>query len=266
MSDDAPLRTDRDERGVVTLTLDRPEARNAFSARLMQAIADTVDDLVDDAGIRALVLTGEGSAFSAGADLTWMSSLKDNTFEENVEDSRHFERMLRTVNDFPAPTLARVNGHAIGGAAGLLACVDVAVAVRGARIGFSEARLGLAPAMISAYVQARIGEGHARRYFLSGELFDSDRALLIGLVHEVCEPDDLDATFEGVLSEMLTAGPRAQRETKRMIARVAAAGTLDASEQLRLETIARLRVSEEGQAGMSAFFDKRPPPWADAGG
>ena len=257
-----PLRTDRDDRGVVTLTLDRPEARNAFSADLMGAIAHTLEELHGDATVRAVVLTGEGSAFSAGADLTWMSSLKDDTFEENVEDSRHFERMLRVVNDFPAPTLARVNGHAIGGAAGLLACVDVAVAVRGARIGFSEARLGLAPAMISAYVQSRIGTGHARRYFLSGELFDTDRAWAMGLVHEVCDPDELDATFDHVLGEMLKAGPRAQRETKQMIAAVADAGSLDASEQLRLETIARLRVSDEGQAGMAAFFDKQPPPWA----
>ena len=263
MSDAEPLRTDRDERGVVTLTLDRPDARNAFSAQLMRAIARTVEGFVDDPDVRALVLTGEGSAFSAGADLNWMSSLVDNTFEENVEDSRHFERMLRVVNDFPAPTLARVNGHAIGGAAGLLACVDVAVAARGAKIGFSEARLGLAPAMISAYVQDRIGVGHARRYFLSGELFDTDRAFAIGLVHEVCDADELDDTFESVLAEMLKAGPQAQRETKRMIAAVAGAGSLDASEQVRLETIARLRVSEEGQAGMAAFFDKRPPPWVD---
>lgn len=262
---DEPLRTDRDERGVVTLTLDRPEARNAFSAELMRAIAETVDELVDDDTVRALVLTGEGSAFSAGADLNWMSSLKDNTFEENVDDSRNFERMLRAVNDFPAPTLARVNGHAIGGAAGLLACVDVAVAVRGAKIGFSEARLGLAPAMISAYVQERIGTGHARRYFLSGELFDTDRAFQIGLVHEVCDSDDLDEVFDGVLGEMLKAGPQAQRATKEMIAAVSEAGSLDASEQLRLETIARLRVSEEGQAGMAAFFAKEPPPWVDGG-
>jgi methylglutaconyl-CoA hydratase len=258
---DEPLRTSRDERGVVTLTLDRPEARNAFSAALMEAIADTVVALADDQDVRALVLTGSGTAFSAGADLNWMRSLVDNTFEENVADSRTFERMLRLVNDFPAPTLARVNGPAIGGAAGLLACTDVAVAVRGAKIGFSEARLGLAPAMISAYVQARIGPGHARRYFLSGELFDSDRALQMGLVHEVCDPDDLDATFERVLGAMLRAGPRAQRETKRMIAAVEEARSLDASEQLRLETIARLRVSEEGQEGMAAFFAKRPPSW-----
>lgn len=261
MSSD-PLHVHRNERGVVTLTLDRPEARNAFSARLMTVIADTVEGLVEDGDVRALVLTGAGTAFSAGADLHWMSSLVDNSFEENVEDSRHFERMLRAVDGFPAPTLARVNGHAIGGAAGLLACVDVAVAVRGAKIGFSEARLGLAPAMISAYVQARIGPGHARRYFLSGELFDSDRAFQIGLVHEVCDPEDLDAVFDDVLAQVLQAGPLAQRETKRLIATVEAAASPQDSERARLETIARLRVSEEGQAGMAAFFDKRPPPWA----
>lgn len=261
-----PLRTDRDERGVVTLTLDRPEARNAFSGELMRALAAAVDDLRDDPQLRALVLTGEGSAFSAGADLTWMSGLKESSFEENVEDSRHFERMLRAVDDFPAPTVARVNGHAIGGAAGLLACVDVAVAVRGARIGFSETRLGLAPSMIAPYVQARIGPGHTRRYFLSGELFDAEQARAIGLVHEVCDPDELDAAVGQVLGALLRAGPRAQRETKRLLADVAAAGNAaQATERDRLETIARLRVGEEGQAGMAAFFAKRSPPWVDDG-
>jgi methylglutaconyl-CoA hydratase len=255
------LRTDRDPRGVVTLTLDRPEARNAFSAQLMSEITEAVTGLVDDDGVRALVLTGSGTAFSAGADLGWMSSLVDNTFEENVEDSRSFEGMLRAVHDFPAPTLARVNGHALGGAAGLLACVDIAVAVRGAWIGFSEVRLGLVPAMISAYVQRRIGEAGARRYFLTGERFGADRAYDLGLVHEVCDPDDLDATFEQVLDAVLQAGPAAQRATKRIIATNAAALTLDDSEQARLEAIARARVSEEGQQGMQAFFDKTPPPW-----
>jgi methylglutaconyl-CoA hydratase len=255
------LRTDRDVRGVVTLTLDRPAARNAFSAALMTEITEAVTGLRDDATVRALVLTGSGKAFSAGADLGWMSSLVENSFEENVEDSRRFEGMLRAVHDFPAPTLARVNGHALGGAAGLLACVDIAVAVRGAWIGFTEVRLGLVPAMISAYVQKRIGEAGARRYFLTGERFGADRAYDLGLVHEVCDPEDLDATFDRVLDEVLAGGPDAQRATKALIATNAAAVTLDDSEQARLEAIARARVSEEGQQGMRAFFDKAVPPW-----
>jgi methylglutaconyl-CoA hydratase len=258
---DQLLRTDRDDRGVVTLTLDRPEARNAFSAELMSEITRAVTRLRDDDTVRALVLTGSGRAFSAGADLGWMSSLVENTFDENVEDSKRFEGMLRAVHDFPAPTLARVNGHALGGAAGLLACVDIAVAVRGAWIGFTEVRLGLVPAMISAYVQQRIGEAGARRYFLTGERFGADRAYDLGLVHEVCDADDLDATFDRVLAEVLAGGPQAQRATKQVIAANTAASTLDDSERTRLEAIARARVSEEGQRGMQAFFDKTTPPW-----
>jgi methylglutaconyl-CoA hydratase len=255
------LRQERDDRGVVTLTLDRPEVRNAFDAGLLEAVADTVTALAGDDEVRALVLTGAGDAFSAGADLNWMSAMVDYTFEENVADSRRFEAMLRAVHDFPAPTIARVNGHALGGAAGLLGCVDIAVAVRGAWFGFTETRLGLVPAMISAYVQPRIGTGNARRYFLTGERFDTDRAFHLGLVHEVCDRDELDDTMGRVLGEVLAAGPRAQREVKRLIAAIDAAGDLDASEQLRLELISRVRVGDEGQEGMRAFFDKRRPAW-----
>jgi methylglutaconyl-CoA hydratase len=255
------LRQDRDERGVVTLTLDRPEVRNAFDADLMRAITEAATTLAEDDTVRALVLTGAGDAFSAGADLSWMSAMVDYTFEENVADSRRFERMLRAVHDFPAPTIARVNGHALGGAAGLLGCVDLAVAVRGAWFGFTEARLGIVPAMISAYVQPRIGVGNARRYFLTGERFDTDRAFHLGLVHEVCERDDLDATLDRVLDEVLAAGPVAQREVKRLIAAIDATPDLDANEQLRVELISRMRVADEGQEGMRAFFDKRPPAW-----
>ena len=197
-----------------------------------------------------------GSAFSAGADLTWMSAMVDYSFEDNVADSRRFERMLAAVHDFPAPTLARVNGHALGGAAGLLGCIDIVVAVRGAWFGFTEARVGLVPAMISAYAQKRIGEGAARRYFLTGERFDTDRAFHLGLVHEVCDQDDLDEVFERVLGELLASGPIAQRETKKLIAAIAAADSLDASEQLRLETIARIRVGDEAQQRMRAFLDR----------
>jgi methylglutaconyl-CoA hydratase len=255
------LRLDRDDRGVVTLTLDRPAARNAFDADLMRAITEAVTDLAGDDGLRALVITGAGDAFSAGADLGWMSAMAGYSFDENVADSRRFERMLRAVHDFPAPTVARVNGHALGGAAGLLGCVDIAVAVRGAWLGFTEVRVGIVPAMISAYVQPRIGLANARRYFLTGERFDADRAFHLGLVHEVCDPDDLDAVTDRVLDEVLAAGPQAQREVKRLIAAIDAAEDLDASEQVRVESISRMRVSEEGQEGMRAFFERRPAAW-----
>ncbi|MFA9445530.1 enoyl-CoA hydratase-related protein [Egicoccus sp. AB-alg6-2] len=254
------LLIDRDDRGVVTLTLNRPDVRNAFNGALMQAIGESVDELAADPEVRVLVLTGAGPVFSAGADLNWMASMRDYTFEENVADSRRFEAMLRAVDDFPAPVVARVNGHALGGAAGLLGCVDLAVAVRGSLFGFTEVRLGIAPAMISAYVQPRIGTSQARRYFLTGERFDADRALTLGLVSEVCEADDLDTTCGRIVSELLAAGPGAQRETKQLIRQIDRLGR-DESRELRLELIARLRVSAEGQEGMGAFFDKRPAAW-----
>jgi methylglutaconyl-CoA hydratase len=252
---DEHLLVDRDERNVVTLTMNRPEVRNAFGPDLMRALIAALEDLAKDDAVRAVVLTGAGKAFSAGADLTWMSSIVDNSFEENVEDSRGFERMLRAVYDAPMPVLARVNGHALGGAAGLLGCVDIAVAVRGAKFGFTEAKLGIAPAMISAYVQPRIGLANAHRYFLTGAIFDADRAREIGLVQEVCDPDDLDATFDAVLDEVLAAGPNAQRETKTLVRAIDASNGPDDSEQFRVELISRLRASDEAQSRIRAFLE-----------
>ena len=250
------LLVERDDRDVVTLTLNRPEVRNAFHAELMGDLTRAVNDLARDPDLRAVVLTGTGSAFSAGADLSWMSAMADYSFKENVADSRGFEAMLRAVHDLPMPVLAKVNGHALGGAAGLLGCVDIAVAARGAWFGFTEARLGLAPAMISAYVQPRIGAGNARRYFLTGERFDADRAFHLGLVHEVCDPADLDATFERVLGEVLAAGPLAQRAIKPLISSIDASEGPESTERLRLELIAELRVGEEAQARMASFLDR----------
>jgi methylglutaconyl-CoA hydratase len=253
----AGLRIDRDDRGVVTLTLDRPEVRNALDAELMGAIAEAAGGLATDASVRALVLTGAGTVFSAGADLTWMGAMAAYSFEENVADSRGFERMLTAVDAFPAPVIARVNGHAIAGASGLVACADIAVAVRGARFGFTEVQLGLVPAMISAYVVPRIGVSAARRYLLTGELFDADRAHQLGLVAEVCEPDELDRVVGELLDTIVRAGPAAQRAVKQLLPPVIAASRPEDTEQLRVEAIARARVSEEAQTRMRAFFERR---------
>lgn len=250
------LRVTRDQRGVVTLTFDRPEVRNAFNPELMHQITETISRLANEGeDVRAVVLTGAGTTFSAGADLAWMSAIVANSFEENVEDSRRFERLLRTVHDAPMPVLARVNGHALGGAAGLLGCVDIAVAVEGAKLGFTEVRLGIAPAMISAYVLPRIGVSNARRYLLTGERFDAQRALAIGLVHEVCSPEELDATFDAIVEEVLAAAPNAQRATKQLIQRVAASDTPADSEEDRVELISRLRASTEAQHRIGRFLD-----------
>lgn len=252
-----PLRVDRDDRQVVTLTLDRPDARNAIDAELMEAVTAALHGLADDARLRAVVLTGAGSVFSAGADLTWMGAVADASFEENVADARRFEAMLRAVADTPVPVLARVNGHAIAGASGLVACTDLAVAVRGARFGFTEARLGLVPSMVSSYVVPRIGIGNARRYFLTGEPFDADRARAIGLVHEVCDPGELDTVVGELMEHVLAAAPEAQRRTKQLLASLGATTHPAETEQLRVETIARARAGDEAQERIRSFLEQR---------
>ncbi|MBW3658742.1 MAG: enoyl-CoA hydratase/isomerase family protein [Actinobacteria bacterium] len=255
------VRQDRDDRGVVTLTLDKPEVRNAFNPDFMQAIRAAFEGLREDDTLRAVVLTGEGQAFSAGADLNWMRSMKDYSYEDNVADSRELDALFRTIDGFPRPVVAKVNGAALGGAMGLIACADIAVASRAAVFGFSETKLGIAPAVISTYVQPKIGVSNARRYFLTGERFDADRAFSLGLVHEVCDPDDLDATTERVLVEVLTAGPAAQVAVKDLIPLVEGAASQAEAAEHTVAVISRLRVGDEGQEGMQAFFDKRPAAW-----
>jgi methylglutaconyl-CoA hydratase len=259
------LRRDRDERGVLTLTIDRPQVKNAFDGELQDALTAAFEGVDED--VRVVVVTGAGSVFSAGADLTWMRSAVDATFEENVASSRRFEAMLAAVDTCPAPVIARVNGHCLAGALGLVTCADVAVAVRGSQFGFSETRLGLAPAMISHYAVRRTGIGAARRYLLTGERFDADRAVALGLLVDVVDDEAaLDAAVDGLVDALLAAAPGAVRDTKRLLATIAAtpdpADTVDA----RVELISRRRVSGEGQAGMAAFFDRQPPPWVPRDG
>jgi methylglutaconyl-CoA hydratase len=254
------LRHDLDDRGVLTLTMDRPEAKNAFDPTLQEALTTAFAEVADD--VRVVVVTGAGDVFSAGADLKWMRSAVDASFDDNVASSRRFEAMLAAVDTCPAPVIARVNGHALAGAVGLIACADVTVAVRDAVMGFSETRLGLAPAMISHYAIRRIGIAAARRYLLTGERFDAARAADLGLVTTaVDDVTALDAEVATLVDAFLAAAPGAVRDTKRLLATIAAtpdpADTVDA----RVELIAARRSSAEGQAGMAAFFDRRPTPW-----
>lgn len=256
-----PLTTHRDDRGVVTVTLDRPDVRNAFDAELIDRIRGTFEDLATDDGARVVVLTGSGGVFCAGADLNWMSGMVDYSLEENIADSRDLEAMLRAVDECPRPVLARVNGHAFGGGTGLIACADISVGAEGALFGFTEVRLGLAPAVISPYVLPRIGPGNARRLFLTGERFDAGEAHRIGLLGEVCTTEALDDRISEIVGDLLAGGPHAQAESKRLVREVSEAGAPAAAADITVQTIARLRVSEEGQEGMQAFFDERDPDW-----
>ena len=252
-----------DRRGIATLTLNRPEVRNAFDAGLIQRLTETLMELKANPGARALVLTGSGAAFSAGADIRWMRSMAGCSEEENVEDALHLADLMSLLNALPLPTIARVNGHTFGGGVGLVACCDIAIASNEALFALSEVRLGLVPAVISPYVIAAIGARNARRLFLSGEAFDARLARRIGLVHEVAKPNKLDAAVEHQLEMVLKGGPVALRENKELIATVEGGG-LSAGAALRHRTaqvIAQLRVSAEGQEGLAAFLEKRPAAW-----
>ena len=227
----------------------RPERRNAFDAELIRELSEA---FVDVGRSRAVVLAGEGASFSAGADVDWMRSSVDLSYEENVADANALRQMLEAIDRCPAPVISRVQGHALGGGCGLVACSDIAVAHEDAVLAFSEVKLGIIPAVISPFALAKIGPSAARRYFVTGEPFDAHTALRIGLVHEVAR--DLDAALERVLAEVLSAGPKVARAAKRLVLE-----RPDGPETARW--IAERRTSAEGQEGLRAFLEKRRPNW-----
>jgi len=236
---------------LLRVTMARPEQRNAFDAALIEELTAAFSQVGED--VRAVVLEGEGKSFSAGADVEWMRNAIELSYEENVADARRLRMMLETIDSCPAPVLARVQGHALGGGCGLVACVDIAVSAPDVRFAFSEVKLGIIPAVISPFALAKIGPSAARRYFVTGERFDAATALRIGLVHELAE--DLDAAVERVVAELRTAGPEAARHAKKLV--------LERPDGLATERrIAQRRTSEEGQEGLRAFLEKRYPSWA----
>jgi methylglutaconyl-CoA hydratase len=247
--------------GIITVTLDRPDVHNAFNEEL---IAEAIDlfGSIGARDARAVVLRGSGPSFCAGADLNWMSRMVSYTRDENVRDSSLLAKMYALIDDCPLPVVGRIQGAAIGGGMGLVSVCDVAIAAPDCKFGLSEVKLGILPAVISPYVIAKIGASQARALFLTGERFDSERALRIGLVHRVAE--DLDAVVAETLKQLKSSGPEAVRECKKLIAYVASHERVDAI-PYTIEAIATRRVSEEGQGGMKAFLAKEKAPWARSG-
>lgn len=257
------LRTERDTRGIVTLTLDRPEARNALSAALVERITETLAAIAQEAAVRAVVLTGAGEVFCAGADIAEMRAAGAAPPEQNEADALRFARMLERIERLPQPTVALVNGPAYGGAVGLAAACDIAIAAGNARFSLSEVRLGLVPAMISPYVIRAIGSREARRWFLTGEVMEAAAAMRIGLVHEVAETGELAAAAEGILQALLAGAPGAQAEIKRLIRHAAGRGDVG-DEAMLADTarwIARVRTGAEAREGLTAFLERRKPAW-----
>lgn len=255
------LRVDRDS-GVTTVCLARPEVRNAFGPRLIEELGSVFTELSHDPATRVIVLRGDGASFSAGADINWMRETVTWSRQENVEDATRLALMLEAIKRCDKPVVCRVHGHAIGGALGLIATSDYVVADLDTVFAFSEVKLGLVPAVISPFVLRRIGLGHARALFVTGERFDAERAAHIGLVHVAVHADLLDAEVERIVGELLTAAPGAIAVAKHLANEVAYRDPREVMMHTA-ETIATKRTDPEGQEGLGAFLEKRRPEWMD---
>jgi len=245
---------------VARVTLVRPEVRNAFNAEMIAELTTGFEELGGDEELRVIVLAGEGKVFCAGADVNWMRASADATEEENREDARRMAAMFRAVDECPVPVVGRIQSAAFGGGVGLAACCDVVVAATDARFSFSEVKLGILPAVISTFALAKIGPGQARRWFLTAEVLTAEQARDAGLVHEIVPAEELDGRVDRIVDALVANGPKAVREAKALIRRVAGLDRKAALEHCA-ETIARVRVSPEGQEGLRAFLEGREPAW-----
>jgi methylglutaconyl-CoA hydratase len=259
MASDQYVRISKDG-PVATVTMARPEVHNAFNEHLISQLHDAFRSLATDDGVRVVVLAGEGKSFSAGADLDWMRRAASFSEEENVRDAAAAAALWRTVAECPKPVVARVHGNAFGGGAGLVAASDIGVAAESAMFGFTEVRLGLLPATVAPHVVEKIGPGRALPLFLMGERFDAQRALAIGLVHQVVPQEQLDVAVGAVVDQLLAAGPNALRICKELVRRVASADR-SRIDEYTAALIASARAADEGREGVAAFLEKRKPDW-----
>jgi len=247
--------------GVATVTLNRPEVRNAFNDAVILELTQAFTTLGQRDEVRCIVLAAEGTAFCAGADLNWMRRMADYTREENLLDAGQLATMLRTIYACPKPTIARVQGDVYAGGTGLVAACDIAVSVDGAWYCLSEVKLGLIPATISPYVVRAMGARAAHRYFLTAERFSAAEALRLGFVHEVVTADALHAKVAELVQTLVNAGPNAVRLCKKLVQDVAEQAITPALVQMTVEGIADIRVSPEGREGVQSFLQKRKPGW-----
>ena len=246
---------------VATVTLNRPDVRNAFNDEVIGELTDAFRELGQRDDVRCIVLAAAGTAFCAGADLNWMRRMADYTREENLADAGQLATMLRTIYECPKPTIARVQGDAYAGGTGLVAACDIAISVDSANYCLSEVRLGLIPATISPYVIRAMGARAAHRYFLTAERFDASEAHRIGFVHEVVSADALDAKVAELAQTLVNAGPQAVRLCKKLVQDVGEQAITPALVQMTVEGIADIRVSAEGREGVQSFLQKRKPNW-----
>ncbi|MDX3773615.1 enoyl-CoA hydratase/isomerase family protein [Chromatiaceae bacterium AAb-1] len=251
-----------DNRGVATLTLNRPDMHNAFDDAMIAELIQLLDDLAANNAVRVLLLTANGKNFSAGADLNWMRSMAQKNYDENLADASQLARLMQALDTFPCPTIALVQGAAFGGALGLIACCDIAIATDNASFCLSEVKIGLIPAVISPYVIRAIGERHSRRYFITAERFNAQQALTLGLLHQVVADEQLSEAADQMINILLQNSPAAIYAARELIRLVASKPLTPELIHHTAEAIARIRVSEQGQEGLSAFLSKRQPVWS----
>ncbi len=246
---------------VATVTLNRPDVRNAFNDEVILEVTAAFNDLGARADVRCIVLAANGTAFCAGADLNWMRSMADYTREQNLEDAGRLAEMMRTVYECPKPTIARIQGDVYAGGTGLVAACDIAVSVGTAHYCLSEVKLGLLPSTISPYVIRAMGARAAHRYFLTAERFSAAEALRIGFVHEVVTADALDAKVAELAQALVNAGPAAVKACKKLVQDVAGYDITPELVAMTVGSIADVRVSPEGREGLQSFLNKRKPNW-----
>ena len=253
--------TQIDSRGIAQVILNNPDKHNAFDDQMIIQLTNAFNALAANANVRIMLLKSEGKSFSAGADLEWMKRMASYSYQQNLNDARALAAMLKALHQMPIPTIARVQGAAFGGAIGLISCCDIAVASSKASFALSEVKIGLVPSTISPYVIAAIGERHAKRYFMTAERFDANTALQISLVHEAVEEQFLDDKVEQLITAILSNGPEAVVAAKQLVFAVSGKAIDSSLIEHTCEVIAGIRVSAQGQEGLSAFLDKRKPHW-----
>lgn len=248
-------------KAIAHICMDRPDTKNAFNAEMIAELTHAIETANNDNDVRIILLAASGNHFSAGADINWMKNMATLSEDENRMDARNLAILMRSLFDSKKVTLAQVQGAAFGGALGLISCCDIAIASQESKYCFSEVKLGLLPAVISPYVINAIGERAALNLFLTAEIFNSNHALRLGLIHAVAEPTQLSTQVSKTVNSILNNGPSALVKTKQLVRNVSNSGISDKSFHYTIEAIANARVSVEGQEGLQAFLEKRTPNW-----
>jgi methylglutaconyl-CoA hydratase len=262
MTNKSPL-LEIDARGVAKVTLDRAEKHNAFDEKIIADLTSIFEEVENNKDVKIMILQSTGKNFSAGADLDWMKRMAEYSYDENIRDANALAKMLYQLNFLSIPTIARVQGAAMGGGAGLVCCCDIAIAASNASFAFSETKLGLLPSTIGPYVLQSIGSQAARRYFLTAERFNAERALALGMVSEVVDENELDEKVNHLIETILTNSSEAVKAAKQLIIDIDGRPVTEELMQLTSERIGDIRASEEGIEGLAAFLEKRKPSWVN---